>query len=145
VIWHEPPERVHEAGLAKASSLVAEKSTVPVGVVAAPVSVSDTTAVQVAVSVSSIEEGVQLTEVEVERSPALRVREESAEAVPNHNAAAAATTDIAPTARIAPRLFSLRERRSIRSDYDPPSVEPRAVRAHLPDSVTSGAGTIPVR
>ena len=61
--------------------LLEEKSTVPLGLVAVPVSVSETTASQVPVWPRRITDA-QVTEVEVARSVAC---EEFAEAVPSHN------------------------------------------------------------
>jgi hypothetical protein len=100
-ISQEPAaERVHVGVPENATVLLAEKSTLPLGVVAVPVSVSETTASQVPVWPTRITDG-QLTEVEVERNVA---REDFPEAVPSHNTAAAPTMT-ATTARTALRIL----------------------------------------
>jgi hypothetical protein len=76
--------------------LVAENSTTPVGVVAVPVPVSVTFAVQVAVCPPTATIAGQLSDVEVERS-------RSAEAVPRLSSAAVPTTTARAITTRAPR------------------------------------------
>jgi hypothetical protein len=96
VNWQEPDESVHVARSATPWLLVAENSTTPVGVVAVPVPVSVTFAVQVAVCPPTATTSGQLSEVEVERS-------ESAEAVPRLSTAAVPTTTARAITTRAPR------------------------------------------
>jgi hypothetical protein len=83
---------VHTGGKKSTAGLLAEKSTVSLGVVAAPVSVSETTASHVPVWPMRITDG-QVTEVEVERSVAC---EDLAEAVPSQSIAATPTMTATP-------------------------------------------------